>query len=526
MSRPEYSFQRGTSAFRSGLIALGVLAIFTWFAFTKNMPFTQGYRIQAVVEDANLLQSRSPVRIAGIDVGEVKDVERYKRTKYALVTMEIEESGRPIREDATLKIRPRLFLEGNFFVDLKPGTGRGDELADGGVIPVGQTATPVQLDQVLTALQSDTRDSLRKVLKGYGDTLHSKPTPAENAEQDPEVHGLTGGQALNRTFRYSPYALRDGSVVADALRGQNRHDLSRTIRGLASAMEGLGRDEGQLGALVRDFNTTTAALASEAPALEETVRLLGPTATNARKGFASIREGLPETRAFARDILPGVRETPATIAAADPWLAQAFPLLGPAEFGGLLDDIRPGTAHLAALARANRRWVPAIHRFNRCATEVMLPTGNVKVDDGPLSSGVENYKEFWYAMVGQAGEGQGFDGNGPQLRVNAASGDRTIATGPSNYTALPSFANVVAPPLRTRPAFPNKVPPLRRDVPCHTQRVPDVNGPSSIGPPDGSRPGAKAPAIPREEAAVGGPAQRALAGPSLVPLRRIGGAGR
>ena len=46
----------------------------------------------------------------------------------AIVTMAIEETALPIHKDATLKVRPRIFLEGNFFVDLQPGT---PQLADG-----------------------------------------------------------------------------------------------------------------------------------------------------------------------------------------------------------------------------------------------------------------------------------------------------------------------------------------------------------------------------------------------------------
>ena len=79
--------------------------------------------------------------------------------------MEIDEKGLPIHKDATLKIRPRIFLEGNFFVDLTPGTPSAPTLDDGDTIPVTQTATPVQLDQVLTALQSDTREDLQKTAR-------------------------------------------------------------------------------------------------------------------------------------------------------------------------------------------------------------------------------------------------------------------------------------------------------------------------------------------------------------------------
>ena len=36
--------------------------------------------------------------------------------------MDIQQNGLPIHADATVDIRPRIFLEGNFYVDLKPGT--------------------------------------------------------------------------------------------------------------------------------------------------------------------------------------------------------------------------------------------------------------------------------------------------------------------------------------------------------------------------------------------------------------------
>ena len=73
----------------------------------------------------------------------------------AKVTFTVDEEGQPIHADAEVEIRPRLFLEGNFFLDLRPGSPSAPELADGGTIPLTQTATAVQLDEVLTALQSD-----------------------------------------------------------------------------------------------------------------------------------------------------------------------------------------------------------------------------------------------------------------------------------------------------------------------------------------------------------------------------------
>src|SRR3954454_20931398 len=139
------------SPLQAGLIAIVLIAVGTYFAFAKAIPFEHHYQVRFVVQNANLLQPRSVVRIAGIDVGQVDKVERYRHTNMAIVTMRIADRGRPVHSDATIKNRPRLFLEGNFYVDLKPGTGRAPELPDGGIIPVTQTARPVQLDQLLTS---------------------------------------------------------------------------------------------------------------------------------------------------------------------------------------------------------------------------------------------------------------------------------------------------------------------------------------------------------------------------------------
>ncbi len=156
----------GRTPLTVGLIALAVIVVGVFLGFTKDIPFTHGFRVKATFESANSLRLNSPVRIAGVAVGKVKKVEAKEGTDEAVVTLELKKSALPIHEDATAKIRPRIFLEGNFFVDLKPGTPSSPKLEDGDVIKVTRTSTPVQLDEVLTALQSDTRQDLRDLLDG------------------------------------------------------------------------------------------------------------------------------------------------------------------------------------------------------------------------------------------------------------------------------------------------------------------------------------------------------------------------
>jgi phospholipid/cholesterol/gamma-HCH transport system substrate-binding protein len=494
----------GMSPVRAGLLTLFLAAVLTYFGFTKAVPFRHHFEIQAVVTNSNLLRPRSPVRIAGVNVGEVVKIGRYKKTDLAVVTLRIKDNGQPIHRDATLKIRPRLFLEGNFYVDLKPGTPGTGKLDDRGLIPVSQTSVPVQLDQVLTALQSDTRGSLQEALKGLGETFNAKPTAAEDAAQDPAVRGMSGGQALNETLKTSPRALRGTAQVGAALLGPHPHDLGKTVAGLSKAMSALADNQDDLTSFVSDFNKTMATTATHAADLEAAVRELGPTAQHASQAFTQLDAALPATRQFAREFAVSLGEVPATVAAAKPWLAQSEKLLGQDELGGLLDRLEPATSKLAQLGHATREWLPHIDLFNRCMTDVFIPTGNLKVDDGNLSANTENYKEFFHSLVGMAGESAGFDGNGGFLRLQASGSDTQVRSGKTNYSQESYTAKPTLPPLMTRPAYGNQLPPMDRSVACKDSPVPNINDEASIGPADGQKANAPSPSVAAVDGGGGG----------------------
>ncbi len=194
------------------------------------------------------LRSSSPVRIAGVNVGEVTEVEA--NGDAVDVTFTVDEDGQPIHEDAQLEIRPRLFLEGNFFLDLKPGSPSAPELPDGGDITIAQTTTAVQLDEVLTALQSDSREDLQLLLTGYGTALTYQPTPEDDRDQDEDVKGESASESLNDTFAYGGPAGRDTAIVNEALLGEKPHDLSKLIRAQRDTLAKLQGREADLQGLI------------------------------------------------------------------------------------------------------------------------------------------------------------------------------------------------------------------------------------------------------------------------------------
>jgi phospholipid/cholesterol/gamma-HCH transport system substrate-binding protein len=486
--------REGAGPLRYGVIALVLICIGVYLGFTKDIPFTKPFEVKAVFESANSIRANSPVRIAGVNVGKVQKIEPQEGGTGAVVTLMIKDEGLPVHEDASARIRPRIFLEGNFFVDLNPGSPQSPVLETGDSIKVSQTSTPVQLDEVLTALQEDTREDLQDTLDGLATALNSEPDAADDADADKTTRGETAAKSLNDSYENAGAAARSASVFNDALLGmQPELDQGRLLKGMAATSAALVRDESALQGLVTNLNATLAAFASEQANLRSSIRQLGPTLEHANTALAALNDTFPPTRAFAREILPGVRETPETIEASFPWIAQTRRLLGPTELRGLARELAPASADLARLIDASLGLFPQIELASRCATDVLLPTGDVVIKD-EFETGVENYKEFWYTLVALSGESQNFDANGYMVRFQPGGGNQSFSTGTATGGDDPLVGNAVAAPLGTRPKYTGVRPPYKPEEPCHLQTRPDLNGKAAEkGPPDGSRRGAPAP---------------------------------
>jgi phospholipid/cholesterol/gamma-HCH transport system substrate-binding protein len=463
------------TTFQAGLIAVLVIAIATYLAFSKDIPFTKPFELKAAFENSPPIQKNQAVRIAGVDVGKVAKVEPVGGDSPAVVvTMKLDKDALPIHEDATIKVRPRIFFEGNLFFDIKPGSPSSPEVDSGHTIPASQTSAPVQIDQVLGTLDVDTRAQLQKLLVGYGGALNGQPEPGEDDDQDPAVQGKTAGQALNLALDSSPEALRGSALVNQALLGTELHDLSKLIGGQQRIFAALSRNEGTLKDLVTNFNTTMGALAAEQENLRQTIAELPDLLEAANPALDELNAAFPSTRAWALEMIPGVRETPATIDAAFPWIRQTRALLSPGELQGLVDDLQPAVDDFARFTRGQVQLLPVLDLFNRCQLEVILPAAEARIDDGAFTTGLRNYEEFFQTMVGLAGESQNFDGNGSYTRFMSGGGGYPVQTQRVQQQESPLFGAAIAPPIGTRPARGPK-PPYRPNVPCHTQQPPDLN---------------------------------------------------
>lgn len=450
------------SAFTAGTLAIVAIAFGVYIAFGGALPFQHHFEIKALFTNANEIQPRAKVRIAGVDVGEVTDVQHAgdASSPAALVTMRIDDSALPIHTDATAKIRPRLFLEGNFFVDLTPGSPSTGNLKDGGTIPISQTATPVQLDQVLTSLQQNTRANLQTLLDQYS-------------------RGLSNGGAAgyNASIPYWYPAYRNGSLVNQASLGTEPHDLSQYVKSAGATAAALDRQPQQLQSLISDFATFAGALSSQHDNLTRAVDELPQTLHAGIPALDALDRAFPPVRALARDALPGVRSSGPMIDASMPFLREARGLFSQAELRGLVADLRPT---VPSLAKLNQELVPLYRQVRAaagCENDVIIPWSHGTLSDPNFPSKGPVYQEGVKWLPGIAGESRSGDANGQWFRVLTGDGTTALMLGNGRFGATP------LPILGTNPpAAPGPLP-LRPDVPCETQQQPDLRTSAGPAPP-------------------------------------------
>lgn len=455
----------GISAFGAGLLALVVTVVGTYAIAMRLNPFADPFELKAVFSNANNVKQGSPVRIAGVDVGKVTGVEALDGGG-ATVSMEIEDKGLPIHTDAELKVRPRIFLEGNFFVDLRPGSPSAPEQEDGGrPIPMQQTAAPVQFGDLLTAFQSDTRSDLKVLLREFSEGLEGE-----------------GARGFNEAIRYWETAYRSSSLANDATLGEEpTRDIGRLLRGQQRTFAALSEDGESLKGLVTHLNTTVGALAREDAALEAALPALRDTLRRARPALASLNASFPELRGLARDALPGVRTSAPTLEASQPFIAQLRRLVAPSELRGLAAELRRKIPSLVAL---NEGSVPLFEQgraLSACQNKVLVPfaTAPIPDPDFPAASGQPWYKEAQRSFVGLSSEGRLQDANTPYYHVVGAGGPATTVSTGDDGTKL--VGTSLFPVLGVRP-YKSPRPRFRPDVPCETQEPPNLNAPT--GKPD------------------------------------------
>jgi phospholipid/cholesterol/gamma-HCH transport system substrate-binding protein len=457
--------RRGMSTLVAGAIGIVVVVVFSYLAYTKFAnPFASKYTLNATFANANGLQPGSFVRIAGVNVGTVSKVspepgckpssKDQSACKAADVSMTIQNQGLPIHRDATFAIRPRIFLEGNFFVDVSPGTPSAPVARKGYTFPVQQGVEPVQFDQVLTGLQSNTRANLQTLLKQYGTAVK------------------VGGPAYNKSIQYWLPAYEYTSIVAHDALGLQPHDLSNWIAAQGPVAGAIDAHPERLKSLITDFNTTANAFARVNTSLQDTVVQLPRALAAAIPAFNALNASFPPLRRLARALVPGVKSTGPTADASLPFITQLNDLVQPSELRGLTADLKPTVPALATLTKDTIPLMKnEVRPASSCVVNVIHPWSELTVPDSHFnaSNGFPPRKVYVEAvdyLPGLAGESRDFDANGPYIRILGTGGTLTYSLSPGLFGQSLSQLDAVQPTLPPG----GKRPPYNETTPCETQK--------------------------------------------------------
>ncbi len=349
-----------------------------------RIPFLQPTRFEMKAE-LSTAQAVTPgqgqtVNVAGVPIGEIGAVEL--KDGRALVTMKIDPEYKTlIHQDAQALLRPRTGLK-DMFIEIDPG-GRKPVASAGWTIPVSNTMPDVNLDETLSALDSDTRSYLKLLLSDAGNGLNGR-----------------GGDVRDVFRRFEP-THRDLARVSTAVAGR-RADLANLVNvlnQLNTKLAGRGQDLTQLvgssAAVFRAFaseNRNLSRTVADLPAtlrqttntlgkVERFAKVLGPTADTLRPAVRSITAANIGIRPFARATTPIIRNQ------IRPFVREARPLVR---------DLRPAALGLArSTPDLQRSFVVLNHLFN------MLAFNRGKgPNEGPFAFGgpARSYL-FWIAWV-------------------------------------------------------------------------------------------------------------------------------
>jgi phospholipid/cholesterol/gamma-HCH transport system substrate-binding protein len=451
------------------VLVIAVIVAVTFYAFNRGLPFVHHFTLNALVTNSVNVRGGDPVRIGGIDVGQVASVTADGQD--SRIEMNLAPGALPVHRDATIQIRDRLFLEGSYYLQLDPGTAAAPRIQDGATLPLSQTSSPVQFFQLLSSLNLPTRDALTGTVNQLAEGLG--PPPGGSLEQ-------SGAGGLKATAAQLPPLLADTASFSRAFRGTAQGDVGRLLSSSAAVANTLASNDAQLADLVRSLGTTSAALTSSDGSLARTVSGLDQTLRAAPAALSAVNGALPPVSSLAGTLDPSLRVAPPLLDRVASTAQQLGAALSPSRRGPLITSLRATFQELPSILSQLASAFPIGKQLTDCLQTHVVPILNEKVPDGSLSTGRPVWQDFVHFLGGVAGASGSFDANGPYTRFLAGAGDDTLSGAfggqPLVATAPPGGDSLEG----SRPKWVGDLTPsdFRPDVSCTTQKLPTLTSPT------------------------------------------------
>ncbi|MGH2853564.1 MAG: MlaD family protein, partial [Solirubrobacteraceae bacterium] len=246
------------------------------------------------------------VTIAGAKIGEIASVDL--RNGRAVVSMNVTPKyARYIYRNATMLLRPKTGLKDET-VEVSPGTPAAGKVSSGYTIPITQTTPDGNLDEFLSALDTETRAYLQELLAGAGEGLQGN------------------GANLSATIkRFAPLGREFTEIGREVAKRQV--NVARGIHNFRLLLEALGGKDTQLAQLVDSSNAVFATFSAQDRAVQATLRELPGVLRQANHGLGKIATAAHVTGHTLHALEPFASALAPAERAAQPFFKTTTPVL-------------------------------------------------------------------------------------------------------------------------------------------------------------------------------------------------------
>jgi virulence factor Mce-like protein len=293
-------------------VLVSIIAVFIAYNANAGLPFVPTYDVKAEIPTGNKLVKGNEVRVGGFRVGVVDEItpkiveDDGERKSIAVIAMKLDKTVEPLSTDTTIAVRPRSAL-GLKYVEITPGSGSSTYTA-GDTMPLRNASEGLELEDVFSTLDEETRDNSRQSLEGFGDAFAARGNSLNVAIQ-----------ALNpffRSLRPVMTSLSDPDTQLD----QFFRQLGRTSAQVAPVAS-VQAD------LFSNMATTFAAISSDPASLQATIEKSPTTLDASISSFRVQRPFLADFADLSHRLRPAVNELPRSLPAINRAFRVGTPIL-------------------------------------------------------------------------------------------------------------------------------------------------------------------------------------------------------
>ncbi|HEY6762857.1 MAG TPA: MlaD family protein [Baekduia sp.] len=301
--------------------------LYLWMAFGGSSPLKpKGYEIHIAFPEATQLANQSDVRISGVSVGKVVKLGAGADNRTE-TTIELKSQYAPIPTNTKAILRVKSLL-GETYVELTPGNRKGPSVPDGGSLNPGQVASTVELDEIFSTFDAETRKKFQTWMESQAASVQGR------------------GPDINAFFGELPGFTDKFDKLFETLDAQQAA-TSKAIASTGEVFDAISEREGELRGLVTDSQ-----------------RLFATTAAR-NKELAAIFQKLPRFQRESAATLPQLTDFGNHARPAIQQLQPAATAMGPAF--SALNDVAPQFdgffGQLKDVVDASEKGLPAFNRI-------------------------------------------------------------------------------------------------------------------------------------------------------------------